>query len=168
MRNYIVLLFSLAFLTACGGGGGGGSTGPTGSTIPVGSVSGTAFDGLILNGTVSVYDFSTGAKGALLGQATTDGNGLYALSLQVESRPVLVEITGGYYVEVLAQMHKSHWIQNTSSRRWPTTQQGCHLKFLRPPIPILPPVLPRIKLARERLLQPRLIMQIHERQVWRV
>lgn len=101
MRNYLALRISLVFLTACGGGGGaGGGSGSTGSTIPVGSVSGTAFDGLILNGTVRVYDFSTGTKGVLLGQATTDSSaGLYSLSLQVESRPVLVEITGGYYVE---------------------------------------------------------------------
>ena len=101
MRNYLALLISLVFLTACGGGAGGGSgsTSPTGSTIPVGIVSGTSFDGLIINGTVSVYDFTTGAKGALLGQTTSDGTGLYSLSLQVESRPVLLEIIGGYYVE---------------------------------------------------------------------
>jgi len=95
MRNYLALLISLVFLTACGGGS---SSMPP--PVPFGSVSGTAFDGLILNGTVSVYDFTNGVKGALLGQATTDSSsGLYSLSLQVESRPVLVEITGGYYVE---------------------------------------------------------------------
>ena len=113
MRNYLALLISLVFLTACGGGAGsGGGSGPTGSTIPVGSVSGISFDGLILNGTVSVYDFTTGAKGALLGQTTSDSSsGLYSLSLQVESRPVLVEITGGYYVEeagAAVRVHKSH------------------------------------------------------------
>lgn len=96
MRNYIALLISLVFLTACGGGGGNSSAPPP---VPFGSVSGTAFDGLILNGTVSIYDFSTGAKGALLGQAMTDSSGLYELSLQIESRPVLVEVTGGYYIE---------------------------------------------------------------------
>ena len=98
MRNCLALLISLVFLTACGGGAGSGSS-PTGSTIPIGVISGTSFDGLIIGGTVSVYDFTTGAKGALLGQTTSDGNGLYSLSLQVESRPVLVEITGGYYIE---------------------------------------------------------------------
>jgi len=100
MRNYLALLV-LVFLTACGGSGSSVcSTCPTGSTVPYGSVSGKAFDGLVLGGTVSVYDFTTGAKGALLGQATTDGTtGLYSLSLQVESRPVLLELTGGYYVE---------------------------------------------------------------------
>lgn len=100
MRNYLALLV-LVFLTACGGGGSSVcSTCPTGSTVPYGSVSGKAFDGLILNGTVSVYDFTSGTKGALLGQATTDSTtGLYSLSLQVESRPVLLELTGGYYIE---------------------------------------------------------------------
>lgn len=98
MRNYLAILFILSLLSACGGGA-GGAGGATGSTIPVGAVSGTSFDGLIINGTVSVYDYTTGAKGALLAQATTDGKGLYGLSLQVESRPVLLELTGGYYVE---------------------------------------------------------------------
>lgn len=102
MRNYFILFFAALFLASCGGGAGDAgacSTCQTGSTIPVGTVSGTTFDGLIINGTVSVYDFSTGTKGALLGQATTDGLGLYSLSLQVESRPVLIEVGGGYYVE---------------------------------------------------------------------
>ena len=99
MRNYLILLFSLQLLSGCGGGGTPGSSGVTGSTIPVGAVSGTSFDGLVINGTVSVYDFTTGRKGALLAQATTDGQGLYSLSLQIESRPVLLELTGGSYNE---------------------------------------------------------------------
>ena len=99
MRNYLILLFSLQLLSGCGGGGTPGSSGVTGSTIPVGAVSGTSFDGLVINGTVSVYDFTTGRKGALLAQAATDGLGLYNVSLQVESRPVLLELTGGYYIE---------------------------------------------------------------------
>jgi hypothetical protein len=99
MRNYLTLFFSLLIIAGCGGGAGGGAGGPTSSTIPVGVVSGTSFDGLVINGNVAVYDFTTGSKGVLLGQATTDGQGLYSLSLQIESRPVLLELTGGYYVE---------------------------------------------------------------------
>jgi hypothetical protein len=100
MRNYLTLFISLLIIAGCGGGGaGGGAGGPTSSTIPVGGVSGTSFDGLVINGNVAVYDFTTGSKGVLLGQATTDGQGLYSLSLQIESRPVLLELTGGYYVE---------------------------------------------------------------------
>jgi hypothetical protein len=99
MRNYLILFFSLLLLSGCGGGGAAGSSGPTGSTIPVGVVSGTSFDGLVINGTVKIYDYTTGSKGVLLAQATTDGQGLYSLSLQIESRPVLLELTGGYYIE---------------------------------------------------------------------
>jgi len=117
MRNNLALLISLVFLTACGGGSAGGSSGSTGSTIPVGSVSGTSFDGLIINGTVSVYDFTTGAKGALLGQTTSDGTGLYSLSLQVESRPVLVEITGGYYVEEAGVVGSSTQVALSSNEK---------------------------------------------------
>ena len=106
MRNYLFLLFSLLLISGCGGGSGAG--GVTGSTIPVGGVSGVSFDGLILAGTVSVYDFTTGSKGALLGQATTDGQGLYSLSLQVEARPVLIEVTGGYYVEEAGANANAH------------------------------------------------------------
>ena len=88
-----------AVLTACGGGG--GNTLPP--TVPGGSASGTVLDGLILDGTVTAYDFSGGSKGAVLGEATTDGTtGAYTLPLQVESRPILLEITGGYYTEEAA------------------------------------------------------------------
>jgi hypothetical protein len=102
MRTLWILALSLV-LAACGGGGGGAGsacdTCPTGSSIPIGSVSGTTFDGRITNGTVTVYDFTTGAKGAQLAQATSDSSGLYSLSLQVETRPILLEVTGGYYAE---------------------------------------------------------------------
>ncbi len=103
MRRSCLKMFVLAgltaVLTACGGGGGNALP----SAVPSGSASGTVLDGLILNGTVTAYDFSNGTKGAVLGQATTDSNtGAYTLSLQVESRPVLLEITGGYYTEEAA------------------------------------------------------------------
>jgi hypothetical protein len=102
MRALFLALASSLLLASCGGGGSsdsGNPTGSTGTTIPAGTVSGTSFDGLIINGTVSVYDFTTGSKGALIGQATTDSDGLYSISIKVESRPVLVELTGGYYIE---------------------------------------------------------------------
>src|SRR5450759_5806832 len=118
MRNNLALLISLVFLTACGGGSAGGGSGSTGSTIPVGSVSGISFDGLILNGTVSVYDFTTGAKAALLGQTTSDSSsGLYSLSLQVESRPVLLEITGGYYIEEAGAVGSSTQVALSSKEK---------------------------------------------------
>jgi hypothetical protein len=67
--------------------------------VPFGSVSGTTFDALVVGGTVSVYDFTMGAKGNLLGQATSDAKGIYSVPVQAETRPILVEMTGGYYIE---------------------------------------------------------------------
>lgn len=105
MKNLFILL-CLLMLSACGGGGGsggssasGGGGGGTPPPVPVGSVAGAGFDGLILNGDVAVYDFSKGTKGALLATGTTDTTGLYNLRLQLESQPILIEVTGGYYLE---------------------------------------------------------------------
>jgi Bacterial Ig domain len=96
-RNATVTFILLAtVLSACSGSGENASPQP----IPTASVSGAAVDGLVFNGTVSAYDFSTGSKGALLGQATTNINtGLYSMTIQTESRPLLLELTGGYYYE---------------------------------------------------------------------
>lgn len=99
MRNYIVLLIASVILSACGGGSAGGGGNPSGLSIPVGTVSGTTFDGLISNANLSVYDFSAGTKGALLAQAVSDTAGQYSISLKVESRPILIEVTGGSYFE---------------------------------------------------------------------
>lgn len=102
MRKLLVLFLSVV-LAACGGGSGGssggGSAGSAPPTVPFGAVAGATFDGLIINGTVKVYDFSTGGKGALLATGTSDATGHYNLALQLESRPILVEATGGYYFE---------------------------------------------------------------------
>lgn len=98
MRYLFVLVLSCLALAGCGGGG-GGSGGASGTTIPVGSISGIAFDGIVASGNVTAYDYSTGSKGAVLAQATTDANGLYSLPLKVEARPVLLELTNGSYIE---------------------------------------------------------------------
>lgn len=96
-------LFPLLLLLACSGGGNGnGSNSSDGlpPSIPTGSASGAAVDGLIRDGTVTAYSFSGGIKGASLGQTATNANtGAYRLSLQVESQPILLEVTGGYYIE---------------------------------------------------------------------
>lgn len=97
----LMTMFWVLSLAACGGGGGNSAcdTCQIGSSIPVGSISGVTFDGLINGGTVHVYDYSSGAKGALLAQATSDMSGRYSVSLQVETRPILLEMTGGNYIE---------------------------------------------------------------------
>ena len=97
MRNYLVLLLTLLTAACSGGGSGGSSSAPP--PVPTSTVSGAAVDGLIIQGTVRIYDFTGGSQGSLLGFATTDIRGHYSIALQVESRPVLVEVTGGYYIE---------------------------------------------------------------------
>lgn len=60
-----------------------------------GVVSGTAFDGLIINGQVTVYDFSDGEKGTILGSDITDGSGLYSVNIVSDEAPILLEVCGG-------------------------------------------------------------------------
>ena len=93
------LVIGIAFtllLEGCKGGGSGGGNGAT--PRPPGTVSGTAFDGLVRNGTVNVWSFN-GTSGAHLGSGTTDNEGHYSLSITAESQPVLIEVTGGTYTE---------------------------------------------------------------------
>jgi hypothetical protein len=99
MRNWLALLLISVLVSSCGGGSAGSGGNPSGLSIPVGTVSGTTFDGLISSANVSIYDFTTGAKGAQLAQSVSDGTGHYSISLKVESRPILIEITGGSYFE---------------------------------------------------------------------
>lgn len=97
MKKLISVFAVSMILAGCGGGDGGSSSVP--EARPSGSVSGTAFDGLILNGDVKVFAWN-GSKGKLLGQGTTDGAGEYSVDLdQVPSQPVLIEVTGGRYQE---------------------------------------------------------------------
>jgi len=96
MRNLTAStpLFLCILIAACGGGS--GSLPPP---RPDTSVSGTAVDALIINGTVSVYGFANGRIGALLGSGVTDSAGQYAISIRAMDQPILVQVSGGYYVE---------------------------------------------------------------------
>ncbi len=119
----IVRLFTsvmlVLFLANCGGSGGASDGGSLPPPIPTGSVAGTAHDNVLVGSTITAYDYSTGAKGAVLGTATTNDNGNYSLSLQVETRPVLLEATGGYYVE-----EASEYRNGTTHRRQVNLQDG--------------------------------------------
>ncbi|MCW9023059.1 MAG: hypothetical protein OQK73_00110, partial [Gammaproteobacteria bacterium] len=83
--------------TSTSGDSGSGSSGS--GYVASGVVSGIAFDSAIDLGDVSVYSFSNGSKGVLLGEGTT-GDGIFSLRLEsVESQPVMIEVSGGYYYE---------------------------------------------------------------------
>ena len=84
-------------LSACGGGGGGGSGVP--ANAPATAIHGIAHDGPIMDGVVTVYSFATGAKGGFIAQGLTDAQGNYSLSIDAPTQPILIEITGGSYVE---------------------------------------------------------------------
>ena len=90
----LAFTFILAGLVGCGGGGGG-----LPSDRPSGVVSGVAFDAAIFYGKVEIYTFDEGIKGDLLGSGITDKFGKYSISIVSKDRPILVEVSGGSYIE---------------------------------------------------------------------
>jgi len=96
MRGFGV---SLCVLLLVGCGAGGGSSNNVPPPVPTSAVNGAAVDGLIANGTIRIYDFNAGSKGALLAETETDDVGLYSLNLQAETGSILIELTGGSYKE---------------------------------------------------------------------
>ena len=96
MKRFTPIVICLAFLlTACGGGGASSSGSTWGSlppTRPAGTVSGVAFDGVVSGGTVSIYDFSSGARGDLLGSGQTGTDGRFAISIVSSDTPILIEV----------------------------------------------------------------------------
>ncbi|HBA89306.1 MAG TPA: hypothetical protein DCZ75_15360 [Geobacter sp.] len=95
----LVLISALLLITAaCGGGGGGSSTPPTPSTI-----TGVAAAGIIKGGSVkafSPYSSVTAADKKQIGTtATTLTDGTYSINLGTYTGPVIVEVSGGSYVD---------------------------------------------------------------------
>lgn len=88
----VLISVCVVVVSACSDGN------PTPKLRPAGTASGVAYDGLILDGTVSIYAFN-GTKGELLASGKTDSQGLYSFSIQAASQPILIEITKGRYVE---------------------------------------------------------------------
>ncbi|MCW9023060.1 MAG: Ig-like domain-containing protein [Gammaproteobacteria bacterium] len=101
MRHFILVSLFTLVLAACGGGeeSGDSASGDLPYSRPGASVTGSAFDGLIIKGEVSAYRFEQGVKGELLGTATTDGSGLYSLDIVADDTPIWLEIKNGYYYE---------------------------------------------------------------------
>ena len=90
-----LILFCVSFVACNSGGGGNDIPEPT----PTGGVDGNAVDALVINGTITIFEWASGAKGARLAQTTTDENGYYSVAVQAESQPVLIQLEGGYYIE---------------------------------------------------------------------
>lgn len=62
-------------------------------------LSGQAVKGPIVGGTVTAYPIGEGTPGSVLGTALTDATGRYTLTIADYSGPVLLEVTGGAFVD---------------------------------------------------------------------
>ena len=88
----MITAFSLV-VSACGDGGGGSSAPPE---RPDGSVSGVAFDNILIDSDIKIFSLD----GELLGQSKTDSQGVYTVELKaVPSQVVKIEASNGRYVE---------------------------------------------------------------------
>lgn len=96
----ILLLSSVVALITCGGGN-GGSVPTKEPEIKAGPITGKAALGPITSGTVTAYDFSSGAKGAIIETAAkkSDLNGVYSFNFKSKNKPILICISGGSYAE---------------------------------------------------------------------
>ena len=94
-----ILISALLLITAACGGGGGGSTPPASNTV-----AGVAAAGIIKGGTVKVfgpYSSVSGADKKQIGATvqTSLTTGAYSVDLGSYTGPVIVEVSGGSYVD---------------------------------------------------------------------
>lgn len=84
--NTVLAILASAVLTACGGGSGGS---PVGSTF---TVTGVVAKGPATGAKVRIYATNdSGAKAAMLSEATSGSGGAYTLSIPPQTNPMLIE-----------------------------------------------------------------------------
>lgn len=95
------------FLAGCGGGGGGSGGGATATGAT--TISGIASKGPLHNATIKVYRLGDdGSRGAQVGtSAQTGADGSYSVSLGDVSGAVLVEASGGTYIDEATGLTRS-------------------------------------------------------------
>ncbi len=71
-----------------------------GGATASGMVSGTAFNGTLDNAMVTAYAITNGAMGAQLGSGTTNTQGDYSLQVGTYSGPVMLQVSGGTYMDL--------------------------------------------------------------------
>jgi hypothetical protein len=94
MLALILSIGTLPLLSGCSGGGG---SSPAASIS--GIISGTAVKGPVGGGTVTAYAVSNGVMGSQLASATTDSQGNFQISIGAYSGPVMLQLSGGTYVD---------------------------------------------------------------------
>lgn len=96
-----VIYLAALLLAGCGGGGGGAgaAAAPQPQTTTV--LSGMASKGPIRGGTVTVFAVRFGVedRSAPIGQGRTDDSGNYSIDVGSYQGPVLVEVTGGMFMD---------------------------------------------------------------------
>lgn len=96
------LLIGTLSLFGCSGGGSSSATtrqGTSGTNGTTGMISGTAVKGPIIGGTVSAYAVTNGTVGTQLASGTTDNAGNFSLSIGDYAGPVMLQMSGGTYVD---------------------------------------------------------------------
>jgi len=86
----------LLFLSACGSGGEGGGNPSIG--IPI-TITGAAVKGDIVNGTLTAYAIVDGVLGDPVSTTLTNESGGYTLSFSDYSGPLILEVTGGSFID---------------------------------------------------------------------
>jgi hypothetical protein len=71
-----------------------------GGATASGMVSGTAFNGTMDNAMVTAYAITNGVMGAQLGSGTTNTQGDYSLQVGTYSGPVMLQVSGGTYMDL--------------------------------------------------------------------
>jgi hypothetical protein len=101
MLPLTLLIGSQLLLFGCGGGGSSITTpmGNSGATGANGMISGTAVKGPVSGGKVTVYAVNNGTMGMQLGSGTTDSQGNFNISIGDYAGPVMVQMSGGTYVD---------------------------------------------------------------------
>ncbi len=91
-----LLIVGILALAGCGGGGGGSAALPATTVL-----SGIAAKGPISGGTLKAYAIVNGVedRSAPIGQGSTDAGGNYRIDVGNYQGPVLVEVSGGSYVD---------------------------------------------------------------------
>jgi hypothetical protein len=89
-----LLIGLLSTLFGCGGGGGG-----TTPAIGGGTMSGTAVKGPVAGATVTAYGITNGGMGTQITTGTTDSMGNFSVSIGAYSGPVMLQLSGGTYVD---------------------------------------------------------------------
>ncbi len=97
---FTFMIGALFGLNGCGGSGGGGTAAVPGAAgAGAGMIGGTAVKGPVNGATVTAYGLTNGVMGSQIATGTTDAMGNFSLSIGAYSGPVMLQLTGGAYVD---------------------------------------------------------------------